>query len=74
MTSRARQNFLGPQIKVTGDALTHSPDILSTRAGWGSRQKEESSQESGTWLESCPHHPKQAMGSPPRPLHATAWV
>lgn len=69
MTSGGQTEFPGPQIKVTGDALTHSPDILSTQAGWGSRQKEESSQESGTWLESCPPPSQASHGLTSGPLH-----
>ena len=69
MTSGDQTEFPGPQIKVTGDALTHSPDILSTQAGWGSRQKEESSQESGTWLESCPPPSQASHGLTSGPLH-----
>lgn len=69
MTSGDQTDFPGPQIKVTGDALTHSTDLPSTQADWGSRQKEESSQESGTWLESCPPPSQASHGLTSGPLH-----
>lgn len=69
MTSGDQTDFPGPQIKVTGDALTHSTDLPSTQADWGSRQKEEPSQESGTWLESCPPPSQASHGLTSGPLH-----
>lgn len=69
MTSGDQTDFPGLQIKVTGDALTHSTDLPSTQADWGSRQKEESSQESRTWLESCPPPSQASHGLTSGPLH-----